>query len=487
MTRPAGRRSLFWTFAGAFLITAVAGIVIQTLLAVAVLRPLEERDQRSRAALSAANLAAGIAAAPGMPSRSEVDSMLDRERRAHGPRAPWIVFVKSDGSVTASPRTASRIYRSGGGRRDSPLERPDSSLERRGRRGPQAPPEVLARQAVTRGILNLGEVLVLRPGRPREDFGLFVTRSTLLFLPIAILASTVAGLLMVRILVRRLRKLETLAARVAEGDLSVRIGDRSGDEIGRLAERLDRMAERLAAARDQIEGNERQRRQLFADITHELATPLTSIRGYAETLDDPAIQVSGEERGRYVRGVIEESRRMDRLIRDLFELARLEAGAAPLAKEPLDWVALCRNTIERFEPRYRDGGLALAWRSAVNEAWIEADGRRVEQVLDNLLVNALRYVPKGGTVELGLERREGTPPGFRLMVSDDGPGMPPEELPMVFERFYRGGAARGDAGSGLGLAIVREIVERHGGVVRAEPRQPHGLRILVELPARDPL
>src|SRR5207245_10875504 len=132
----------------------------------------------------------------------------------------------------------------------------------------------------------------------------------------------------------------------------------------------------------------RQRRQRFADITHELVTPLTSIRGYAETLLDPHVTVSAPERSRYVHGVLDEARRLDRLIRDLFELARLEAGATPLVKERLDWAALCRNTIARFEPRFRGAGLKAVWGDSLEEAWIEADGHRIEEVLDNLLVNA---------------------------------------------------------------------------------------------------
>jgi two-component system sensor histidine kinase BaeS len=113
----------------------------------------------------------------------------------------------------------------------------------------------------------------------------------------------------------------------------------------------------------------------------------------------------------------------------------------------------------------------------------------MEQVLENLLVNALRYVPSGGTVEMSLARAPGNPSRFRLTVSDDGPGVPAAELPLVFERFYRGTDARGIAvvrnhrGSGLGLAIVREIAERHTGTVHAEARTPHGLSIIIELPA----
>jgi len=156
----------------------------------------------------------------------------------------------------------------------------------------------------------------------------------------------------------------------------------------------------------------------------------------------------------------------------------------------LDWAALCRNTVERFGPRFRDAGLRLEWRGSTLPAWIEADGHRMEQVLENLLATALRYVPSGGTVELALAGVPGRDDRFRLTVSDDGPGLSPDDLSHAFERFYRAasargsGAARDGGGSGLGLAIVREIVERHGGAVSAETRAPHGLAIVIELPAR---
>jgi signal transduction histidine kinase len=187
--------------------------------------------------------------------------------------------------------------------------------------------------------------------------------------------------------------------------------------------------------------------------------------------------------------VLDESRRLDWLIRDLFELARLEAGATALELERLDWAALARNTLERFTPRYAASGLSLSLAEAPGEAWVRADGARLEQVLDNLLANALRYVPSGGHVVLSLRRPEAHRERWRLSVCDDGPGLPADELPRVFERFYRGTASRAAAdphangGSGLGLAIVREIVERHGGEVRARASVPHGLAIEVELPA----
>jgi signal transduction histidine kinase len=473
----ARRRSLFWTIAGLFLFALLIGTLVQVVLALAVLRPLELRESRSRAEVTASSLAAEIAAHLRGWSAAQERSLIERHRAMLGPGPA--VFGYRDGvgwRITDPPDRGNFLDR----------------VQSRGlpaREGEPPPRELIVRRPVMRGSERLGEVVVVRPLRPHGWPTSGGAATALLFVPIALIP-VLLGLFMVRVLVRRLRAMETLAARVAEGDLTVRIGDASGDEIGQLAERLDRMTERLLDARIRVEGAEEQRRQLFADITHELATPLTSIRGYAETLLDPGVAVSDEERARYVRGVLEESRRLDHLIRDLFELARLEAGASPLALEPLDWAALCRNTTERFEPRFRDAGLRLRWREPVAEAWIHADGHRMEQVLENLLVNALRYVPAGGTVELSLARSAQDAGRYRLEVSDDGPGLPPGERTHIFERFYRvtgprgAGLARDGGGSGLGLAIVREIVERHCGTVAAEPREPHGLSILVELPAR---
>ena len=471
-------RSLFWPIAGLLLVTVVAGTAAQILIVDAVLRPLETREQRSRATLAAVQLSTALATHSAHIEPAVMDSMMQNQRDRAGGRLGWIFYRAPGDTVFSNPPRRGHLL--------APIlsGAPVVDTLREGtRRGPFKF-EIMARRGVTHAGGGSGEVVIARPLLPGGLMGFFGSRSLLIALPIAALSALAIGLIMMRLLVRRLRGIETLAARVAEGDLSVRIADRSGDEIGRIAERLDRMTGRLNEARDQLEVTERQRRQLFADITHELATPLTSIRGYAETLLDPQVVVTPDERTRYERGILEESRRLDRLIRDLFELARLEAGATPLVREPLDWAGLCRNTIERFEPRFRAAGLTIAWRSGTQEAWIDADGHRIEEVLENLLANALRYVPAPGTVALSLVSDGDR---YRLTIEDDGPGIAADELPRVFERFFRGSAPRTpgeDGGSGLGLAIVREIVERHDGTIRAEARRPRGLAITIELPGR---
>jgi len=435
-------------------------------------RPLESRELKERGEIGASMVADAFAADATPPQGTELDSLLQRLHLFRTIRPSVMIVRMYDGTLAATPAGYKRL---------APEMLADSTDQRPGQKN-----EILARRVLVHGRRPYGEVLILRrPPEPSPGKPLAV----LLYFPIAALLSAVLGLVLVRLLAGRLRVLEELAARIAAGDLSARVADPHRDEIGRVAAQLDRMAGRLAAARDELAAHEQQRRQLFADITHELATPLTSIRAAAETMLNPQMFVSEEERTRYLRGVLEESRRLDRLIRDLLELARLEAGATPLDRERLDWAALCRNTIERFAPRYAGAGLRLEWCEGHREAWVMADGLRLEQALDNLLVNALRYVPTGGRVTVALERPPEPPWRWRQVVSDDGPGLPEDELPLIFERFYRGAGARGaqvarePGGSGLGLAIVREIVERHGGTVRARAHAPHGLAIEVELPA----
>jgi two-component system sensor histidine kinase BaeS len=340
---------------------------------------------------------------------------------------------------------------------------------------------LLARQDVLRAGSPLGTLIAVGRAPTSSLWSSPESRALLLFMPFAVIAAGIAALLMVRIMARRLGALEQVAARVTGGDLAARVAATGQDEIGRLERGINRMTERLEAARDQVAETDRQRRRLLADITHELATPLTSIRGYLETLLNPDVPLSPDEPRQYLRDALAESERMDLLIRDLIDLARLEAGAQPLARERLDWTALCRNTVRRFEPRFRAARLRLEWAGDPGESWISADGRRMEQLVENLLGNALRYVPAGGTVRLELAWLDGGG-RFRLSVRDDGPGIPPEDLPQVFDRFYRARNVRDSGGSGLGLAIVREIVERHGGEVRAERGEPRGAVFTVEMP-----
>ncbi|MFC1475390.1 sensor histidine kinase [Candidatus Zixiibacteriota bacterium] len=520
--------SLFWTFAASFLVVLLLAVILQIVIVVAVIEPMAVQWTESRAETAVREAAVAITNALALSADVDIQDILHRHRLPDIHRI--LGFRYADGRVVTDPPRVGRRFRNllermrdstmppgffapdhpppRGDRdgpgwrrrldrdstwRDSgfakgnfpdapPRDRPFPPDNRDGLRGPGR----MLRQPVQLDSDTVGTVFAFAELRQLGFWPVATPRPILLSIPIAILLAGTAGLIMFRVLLKRLRALETLAARVTEGDLEARVPDPGADEIGQLGARLNRMTESLAEAKRHIDENDRQRRQLLADISHELATPLTSIRGYTETLLEPTVTVSNEERAAYLHRVLEESKRMDLLIQDLLDLTRLEAGAITLEKERLDWTALCRNTMDRFQDRMREAGLNLYWRDPTETAWVMADGRRLEQVLENLLINALRYVPTGGTVTLSLARTtEQTTDYFQLTVHDDGPGFPPGDLPRVFDRFYRADEARSAGGTGLGLAIVQEIIRLHGGRVGAENIQPTGAAITVLLPAQE--
>ncbi|MEM1182918.1 MAG: HAMP domain-containing sensor histidine kinase [Acidobacteriota bacterium] len=255
-----------------------------------------------------------------------------------------------------------------------------------------------------------------------------------------------------------------------------------------------RLAAWTASRQEALEREERAeetRRHLLADVSHELATPLTAIRGGAETLLDATIPLRETERNQLVGDILAASNRMQVLIEDLFDLTRLEAGAVDLRTERLDWSSLCRHLVDRYGARFSEMGLSLQYAGPAEPAWVEADGRRLEQVLENLLANALRYVTAPGRVRVVL-KTVSSPDGqarHRLRVVDDGPGFPTADLSRLFDRFYKSDRDRSSPGSGLGLAIVKELAERHGGSVVAGNRDPGrgtGAVVTLELPAAEP-
>ncbi len=220
------------------------------------------------------------------------------------------------------------------------------------------------------------------------------------------------------------------------------------------------------------------RRDFVANASHELKTPLTSIRGYAERLADmkmPDHAVSA------VDAIVVNARRLQALVEDLLELSRIESGSVPLRPEPVDLAEVTRRLLRDLEPRLRAGQLELDLQAST-DARVWADRRGVEQVLGNLLDNAIKYTPAGGRIDVHV--RPG--PGLRLQVSvtDTGIGIPRKDLPRIFERFYRvdPGRSRALGGTGLGLAIVKHLVQAMGGQLGVESQPGQGSRFWVELP-----
>ena len=259
------------------------------------------------------------------------------------------------------------------------------------------------------------------------------------------------------------------ADRVAAGDYSARVHPAGPTDIRRLGSSFNQMAERLAAT-------EQQRRNLLADVAHDLKTPLSVIRGNVEGVLD-GLYPADEE---HLRPVVEETAVMLRLLEDLQTLSSAEAGMLKLFPEPVDPRALVDEAVAAFLARANEKGVRLTSDSTPDVTTIEADPIRVAEVLANLVSNAVRHTPTGGSVRVAVAR-DGE--GVRFSVADTGPGIPADQLPHVFERFVK---SADSGGSGLGLAIAKRLVEAHGGTIEARSADGVGTEIRFALPARPP-
>lgn len=287
----------------------------------------------------------------------------------------------------------------------------------------------------------------------------------------AAVVSLLLGILLARTISRPLREMTAATRAVAGGDLEQVVPIRSRDELGELAEAFNVMNANLARSRDI-------RRQMTADIAHELRTPLSVILGHAEALSGGDLPPTQET----FHVIHEEAVRLSRMVDDLRLLSLSDAGELPIEKQPLEPRELLERAIASHGPRYQQEEKSLRLQLASELRPILADKDRLLQVLDNLLANALRHCPLRGEVVL---TAQASPEGLRVEVWNDGPGIPDEELNRIFDRFYRLDKSRDreHGGSGLGLAIAKSIVEGHGGRIWAESQPGEGVTIILELPA----
>jgi signal transduction histidine kinase len=266
---------------------------------------------------------------------------------------------------------------------------------------------------------------------------------------------------------------------MADGDLGARAAVTGRDEFGALAAAFNGMAEQLQAAAARLREAEAARRQLVASVSHDLRTPLASIRAMVEAINDGVVTDQATV-GRYTRTIAGEVERLSGLINDLFELSQIDAGALVLRLERGSLEDLISDTLRSLGPQAERRGVRLAGEVDAALPPVPLDPSRVQRVLDNLIGNALRHTPEGGTVEV---RASAEGDGVRVTVRDTGEGIPATDLPRVFEPFYRGDDSRSRAGgAGLGLTIARGIVELHGGRIWAESRPGQGAAFHFTLP-----
>jgi signal transduction histidine kinase len=327
--------------------------------------------------------------------------------------------------------------------------------------------------------------LVPPPGRTTAGR----VESTLAFLAsmwwqftLAGLVAAVIALLMARWLAKGmtkpLRDMVAAARRMEVGDYAVRVQAKSRDEVGRLAQAFNRMSEELAHL-------EASRRDLVANVSHELKTPIAAIRAHLENLLDGVEEPDPAT----LQVMLGQSERLGRLVEQLLDLSKLESGEVPLHREDVEVAPLVARVVSEFAVA-RDAAQVKIERDIDRDLPpLDADAERVHQVLYNLVDNAVRFSAPGGEVTISAHRHNGS---VEFKVVDTGTGIAPEHLPRLFERFYRVDAARSrdDGGTGIGLAIARSVVEAHGGRIRAESQPGRGSVFTFDLPAaadrRDP-
>jgi signal transduction histidine kinase len=320
---------------------------------------------------------------------------------------------------------------------------------------------------------TVGYLLLSPYGRFREDFRFILGATLQRFLLIGLAIGAVAlltGWGLSRVISRPVVRLTEATRAVAMGDLDVRVRGQYPGELGELAASFNLMTEELARA-DNL------RRNMTADVAHELRTPLSVIRGKIEGVLDGVYPATPE----HLEPILEETKLLAHLVEDLRLLALAEAGQLSLEKQPLDVGDLLRDAQVNFGPQADDRGVTLALDLPADLLQVTADRRRIAQVLGNLLTNALRHTPQGGCVTLSATATGGA---VQLSVADTGAGIPPEDIPYIFERFWRGEKSRSRAGggSGLGLAIAKQLVEMHGGSITVESRPGAGSTFRFTLP-----
>ena len=488
-------RSLYWRIAIGFVALLAAILVVQVAVFVWLTVVV------GRSSLGPMQLASEVATELGSAIEATPDLAIDAHisRRFGHIFQPFLVLM--DDGRTASNRpdglppgfsrsaTFARNRRQG----QEPPPEPDP--------GPQPPPRPpegarpgSGRSGSSRRLAEIAPIVVAGrevgivavPGNPPPAS--IVMRQlgpTLAWVAAGLLVagSAIMALVIFRPTHKRLRMLEHAAAALGEGRTDVRAEETGGDEVSALARTFNRMADDLGARAAALAESDRARRQLLADVSHELMTPLAAIRGYTETLAMPELTLDSETRQRYLSIIGDETQKLEAMIGDLLDLARLEGGGGVLARDRVPLLDLFGRVTDRHGPIIRDRQITVVVNVDPETLTVTGDAQRLEQALQNLGANAIRHTPHGGRLELTAAP---TGEGVLVTVRDTGPGIPPEHVERVFDRFYKvdSSRTRSDApsGSGLGLSIVRTIVERHGGTVTASNAPDGGAIFQIRLP-----
>jgi signal transduction histidine kinase len=310
----------------------------------------------------------------------------------------------------------------------------------------------------------------------------YITRGTLLVIGLILTISLAVGLFLFSSLSRRLEKMKDTVKKFERGQLSERMNPEGNDELTDLAGCFNKMADTMIDNMKEIEKSDKMRRDLIANVSHDLRSPLASIQGYLETIEMKGDSISKVELQSYLTTVLGNTQKLNRLIDDLFEFTKLDTDQVRPRIEPISMAELVQDLVQQFRPIADKKGVQIEAVFPGNpNSLIEADISMLNRALTNLIDNAIRHTPKGGNVTVSsIMNGE----DIVLEVSDTGPGIPASDLPHIFERFYQADKSRPEkSGAGLGLAIARKIFSLHGGDITVSSISNRGTTFTVHLPA----
>lgn len=297
----------------------------------------------------------------------------------------------------------------------------------------------------------------------------------------ALLAAMLLAGYMARGIVRPLKAMRETAAAMAHGDYSKRVDVSTRDEVGDLGQSVNSLAEDMGLYVQRLEKMDNMRKDFVANVSHELRTPLTIMRGYNQALQDGTI-TDPERVNKYRKIMGDEILRLEKLITDLLELSQLQASGIALEIEAVLLAEILDNVAILLKQKSEDKGVQISVRTEPDLPPLQADGDRLTQLVLILMDNALKFTPKGGRIIAGLQRENNCEV---LTIQDTGEGIAPEDLPHIWERFYKADKARSSGGTGLGLAIARQIIELHGAQVEVTSAVGEGTRFTMRFPVRE--
>ena len=317
--------------------------------------------------------------------------------------------------------------------------------------------------------------------------GSYILQFTLIAAVSALIITLFAGVVIFNLITRRLRFLSRVMEKYKKSDfqheavLPERYDGRPVDEIDQIGTTFREMSERITQQVKQLKATDASRRELVANVSHDLRTPLSSLQGYLETLALKNNELSDEEKQQYIKISYKQSERLGRLISELFDLAMLENQNAPIHHEPFSLAELAQDVSQKFQLEAKQKNITFTTQLASDSPFVSADIALIERALENLIENAIKYTPAGGSISLIIKNENNQ---LTTEITDNGPGISSEDLPHIFERFYRVDKSRQpeQEGTGLGLAITKRILQLHDSMINVQSELNKGTQFSFSLP-----